>query len=323
MLRKTFSFSPLFLTAVLLATTPALHGQTSPVWTMITPESNTTAVTLPAGATYRFGDPVNNKWAQVTVTVATTINPVSMASGDPFPFGDPDWGTAKELDVLDTPAAQTVMVNGSGVVVPGTAVVVAPPVSSQAVWFTVVPASAQSPLISVTLPVGATYRFGDNVNNRWTDPAAAGGSLVSDFDDGLNGDSPDPDPGTAKEMDVLETADAQVVTVNGLSATPTAVIVPALDAAVVPVVPVVPVDPVVPVAHTVTFSNFAIPAGTQQNALMFAFVNQPPTQASRTWEGTQMNLTIDGVTMVCTYGQTYTDGVFSLSCTVPPAAAGL
>ena len=63
MLRKTFFFSPLLLSAVLLATTPALHGQTSPVWTVITPESATTSVTLPAGATYRFGDPVNNKWA--------------------------------------------------------------------------------------------------------------------------------------------------------------------------------------------------------------------------------------------------------------------
>ena len=53
---------------------------------------------------------------------------------------------------------------------------------------------------------------------------------------------------------------------------------------------------------------------------MFAFVNQPANDANRTWEGTQMNLSIDGVTMVCTYGQTYTSGVFTLSCTVPATA---
>lgn len=39
--------------------------------------------------------------------------------------------------------------------------------------------------------------------------------------------------------------------------------------------------------------------------------------AVRTWEGTQMNLVIDGATMLCSYGQAYTDDVFSLSCTVP------
>ena len=50
---------------------------------------------------------------------------------------------------------------------------------------------------------------------------------------------------------------------------------------------------------------------------MFAFVNAPANMANNTWEGTQMNLTFDGVTMVCTYGQTYTNEVFTLNCTVP------
>jgi len=48
-----------------------------------------------------------------------------------------------------------------------------------------------------------------------------------------------------------------------------------------------------------------------------ALVNAPANNANRTWEGTQMNLTMGGVTMTCTYGQTYTDGIFTLSCTVP------
>jgi hypothetical protein len=207
---KTLSFT-LRLIAPLLLATPALHGQTAPapVWATVTAESATTAVTLPAGTTYRFGDYVNNLWsAPVTVQAPTTINPVSMAGANPFPFGDPDYGTAKELDVLETAAPQSIAV---------------------------------------------------------TDLAAS-------------------------------TTVAQMVP---------------------PVIPP-PAVPLTPgTAYTLTFSNFTIAPGTTQNALMLAFVNQPASQASRTWEGTQMNLTIDGVTMVCTYGQTYTDAVFSLNCTVP------
>jgi hypothetical protein len=217
MLRKYFSIS-LFLTALPLLTAPALYGQTTsaaPVWTMITAESSTVAVTLPTGTTYRLGDTVNNRWsASITVNQPTTINPVSMAGNNPFPFSDPD-------------------------------------------------------------------------------------------------------PGTAKELDVQETQVAQMIAVTNLAASPTTTV----SQAVPPLAPPTTV-PVLPgTAYTLTFSNFSIAPGTAQNALMFAFANQPASQATRTWEGTQMNMTIDGVTMVCTYGQTYTDGVFSLNCAVPGAPA--
>ena len=105
----------------LLLTAPMLHGQTAattPVatWATVTSESATISVTLPAGTTYRFGDYTNNVWsASVTVTVPTTISPVSMASGDPFPFSDPDYGTVKELDVLETTAPQSIGVTNSSV----------------------------------------------------------------------------------------------------------------------------------------------------------------------------------------------------------------
>ena len=215
MSRKTFSLALRFIAPLLLAA-PALYGQTAPtpLWATVAPESVTTSVTLPAGTTYRFGDYTNNKWsAPVTAHADTTISPISMAGPNPFPFGDPDYGVAKELDVLETTAQQS---------------------------------------ISVT-------------------------NLAT------------------------STAVAQVVP-------------PLVPPATVPVTP--------GTAYTLTFSNFTIAPGTTQNALMLAFVNQPASQASRTWEGTQMNLTIDGVTLVCTYGQTYTDGVFSLNCTVPTTPPG-
>jgi hypothetical protein len=127
----------------------------------------------------------------------------------------------------------------------------------------------------------------------------------------------DPDSGTVKELDVLETATPQTVTVVDSGATPTKTIAQVIPSLIPPAV--VPVAP--GTSYTLTFSNFSTPPAAGQNALMFAFVNAPSTMANRTWEGTQMNLTIDGVTLVCTYGQTYTDGVFSLSCTVPPAGS--
>lgn len=200
--------------AALLLATPIAFGQTTspaPVWITIAPESPATGVTLPAGTTYRFGDYANNKWsAPVTVSATTTISPISMASGDPFPFGDPDFGTVKELDVLETTAPQSILVSN------------------------------------------------------------------------------------------LDTAPATVV----------AQIVP-------PLAPPTSVPTLPGTAYTLTFSNFAIAPGTPQNALMLALVNAPSNDANKSWVGTQMNMTLGGVTFVCTYGQNYTSQVFTLNCTVP------
>ena len=179
------------------------------------------------------------------------------------------------------------------------------------VWVTI---TSESLTTNVVLPAGATYRFGDYVNNKWSAPitvyAPTTLSPVS-----MAGVNPfpfgDPDPGTVKELDVLETTAPQTVTVtNVATSTTVAQVVP-------PLTPPTSV-PVAPgTSYTLTFSNFAIAPGTPQNALMLALVNAPPSTGNQTWEGTQMNLTIDGVTLVCTYGQTYTNGVFSMTCTVP------
>jgi len=212
-------FLPLLLIAPFLLSTSALHGQTAPaplvpLWVMVTPESATVAVVLPAGTTYRFGDTTNNLWSTaITVNVATTFSPVFFPAGV-FPFADPDPNTAKELDVLQTTAPQAIQVTNL----------------------------AGSPVTTVSQMVPAL-----------TPPAS------------------------------------------------------------------VPVTP--GTAYTLTFSNFTIPPTVQQNAEMMSFVNSPETHANQAWQGTQMNLTIDGVTMVCTLGPANTAQSFSLNCTVPSAAS--
>jgi hypothetical protein len=51
-------------------------------------------------------------------------------------------------------------------------------------------------------------------------------------------------------------------------------------------------------------------------------VNAPPTLANQAWQGTQLNLTIDGVTLVCTSGTGSTSQAVTLSCTVPTPPGG-
>ena len=207
-------FRKLSLFAFLISAPLFAQTTTTPSWFTITQENVNVSVTLPAGTTYQMGNAASNCWAQVTVSAATTISPVSMSNqyAAQFPFADPCPGIVKELDVLETATAQTISVTNS--------------TATPATVAMVVPSTTPATVVSAT-------------------------------------------PGSS---------------------------------------------------HTLTFTGFSVAAGSTQNALMFAFVNQPANDANRTWEGTQMNLSIDGVNLVCSYGQTYTDGVFTLSCTVPATA---
>ena len=177
----------------------------------------------------------------------------------------------------------------------------APVTLTASVWVTV---AVESQSTSVTLPAGATYRFGDTANNLWSAPVTVAVETTFSpvfFPAGVFPFA-DPDIGVTKELDVLETADAQLISVTNLSTDPVTVssqIVPALA--------------VPPPTHTITFTHFQINT-TGQTALMFDFVNAPAAGGARTWEGTQMDATIDGVIWTCTYGQTYTDQVYTLSC---------
>ncbi|MCU1253041.1 MAG: peptidase gametolysin [Edaphobacter sp.] len=99
-------------------------------------------------------------------------------------------------------------------------------------WFTVIPAEKQAQTLSVSVPAGTTYRFGDTKNNKWCTPVTIStATTVSDWDAGPE----DCDPGTAKEMDILETSAAQTVKIIDSSVTPavsTPKTVPALPLAI-------------------------------------------------------------------------------------------
>jgi hypothetical protein len=65
--------------------------------------------------------------------------------------------------------------------------------------------TSENPSVSVTLPAGATYRSGDYGNNRWSTPITLTTTTTFDPIYWLAGvfPFPDPDPGVAKEFDVL------------------------------------------------------------------------------------------------------------------------
>ena len=306
----------LLLTLSLVATSAIAQTSTTQTWFKVTSESSSIAVTLPAGTTYRFGDPVHNKWSQpVMVSVATTFSPVYYPSGV-FPFSDPDPGTAKELDVLEIPGAQTISVTNLGVSPATTASLAIPslpvPVTTTPGWYTI---AQESQTTAVTIPAGSTYRLGDYTNNKWSSPVTVSQNTTFSPLYFPSGQFPftDPDPGTAKELDIQQTTSTQTVSVTNLGTSPATIAslnVPALT-------PPGSIQTTPGTSYTITFSNFTIPQGTPQDALMLALVNQPGTGGGQTWEGTQMNLNIGGVTLVCTYGPTYTDGVFTMNCSVP------
>jgi hypothetical protein len=183
-------------------------------------------------------------------------------------------------------------------------------------WETI---TGESTTIAITLPAGTTYRFGDSTHNLWSESITVSAPTTISPVSMSNGNPfpfSDPDYGTVKELDVLETTGPQTISVTNLAVSPAATV-----AQIVP--PLVPPTtvPVLPgTSYTLTFSNFATSTAAGQNSLMLALVNAPASDANQTWEGTQMNLTIDGVTLVCTYGQTYTNAIFSLTCTVPQPA---
>jgi hypothetical protein len=185
-----------------------------------------------------------------------------------------------------------------------------------ATWVTI---ASEGQTTAITIPAGTTYRFGDTAHNLWSAPITV--TAATTFSPLYYPDNvfpfPDPDSGTTKEFDVLETAAPQTITVANIAVSPATTYAQVVPPLVAPTA--VPLQP--GTAYTLTFSNFSTPATAGPNALMFAFVNAPANLANNTWEGTQMNLTFDGVTLTCSYGQTYTTGVFTLTCTVPTSTA--
>lgn len=115
----------------------------------------------------------------------------------------------------------------------------------------------------------------------------------------------DPIYGTAKELDVLETAAAQSVTVNGAAKT-----VPALP----------------PPPHTIVLAAVYPPpcmSASQASCggTWFGASNLPASGANDTWESAAWTVTVDGQVYSCTYQpDAYASGKFTFACLA--AAAG-
>src|ERR1044071_6215368 len=90
------------LWAALLLSALAASAQT---WYKVATEVTAATVKLPAGATYRLGS--GTCWsASQTVAVATIL---SLQWPGKYPFADPCPNVLKELDILETSAAQLVI----------------------------------------------------------------------------------------------------------------------------------------------------------------------------------------------------------------------
>jgi hypothetical protein len=149
-------------------------------------------------------------------------------------------------------------------------------------WVNVVPASAQpnGKNITISLPAGARYRFFTPLCGLTGQPASYVGTIsligpetISDYDDGLAGRPADPCSGTAKQLDVEQTAVTQIVTV-----TTSGKAVPITVAALTPPPP--PPPPVAadtPVTYRVTCANVIGALTTHTNGQPSVFDSDPTT----------------------------------------------
>lgn len=314
---KRFILSILASALLLFGVVPGGPAQTTAVWSKLGSDGYT--VSIPAGAPLRYGAKAGtpygcgdgpvlaaDAWVTPKNTSATIVTPDALGVPDPANC------YVKELDAQQVAAAPASA--------PPAPVATAPP--SSPTWVTI---AAEIPTLSVTLPAGTHYRFGTPscpagtvlpdgstlvaASPEWTEVTVTAVTTISPVS--MAGGDPfpfdDPCSGTLKELDVEQTALPQLVVMRN-----TATTIPTAPTMVVP--PLAGALPVAAGQHMLVFTNFSIAPNSPDNALMFAFVNQPADGGNRTWEGTQMDLLIDGVHLVCSYGQTYTDGVFSLSC---------
>ena len=132
--------------------------------------------------------------------------------------GSPATGRGAAPQIVGTPPAVVTAppptVTPPPVVTPPPAVT---PPAETGTWFTVIPAEKQAQTLSVSVPAGTTYRFGDTKNNKWCTPVTVSTAItVSDWDAGAL----DCDEGTPKEMDILETSALRAVTLIDSSVTP-------------------------------------------------------------------------------------------------------
>jgi hypothetical protein len=186
----------------------------------------------------------------------------------------------------------------------------------------------ESQTAGVQMPAGTTYRFGtancpagtvvngvalETATPEWAVVTVSAPTTISPVSMGAvysTGTNPfpfaDPCSGTAKELDVLKTSAPQlIVTTDTSTGDSVQLTVTALP---------VPPPSLTGGPHQVVLRDFHDDGGSSSALLLWA-ANQPASGATQTWGGTSFTLLIDGFPLTCSYGQTYTANVFSLTCT--------
>jgi hypothetical protein len=158
-------------------------------------------------------------------------------------------------------------------------------ICAQQQWVTVVPAANQSKTISVSVPPGTAYRF-ISTNGIATDALTATAAPIPDWDSGLDGNPPDPDPSFPKDFQVARGPVTLNATLTDAATMPATVTTKPVNGLAYPPITFTP-----NVSYTVSVSNI------------------PPATTTSPLQGTvtiQIGDTL--VQLVCTYATTLANG---------------
>lgn len=191
-------------------------------------------------------------------------------------------------------------------------------------WFKV---AVEGDKVTTTAPV--TYRFGTancaTATGCWTASTSTSVPLASLLVSYTT--LSDPAPTIRKELDLLETASPQAVTVRlGLNLNIATVTVPADPALIPPSQPPTPPPPPTPPAlvpptegmvYPVTLSDIQPIANSLAAVLLQRIPVSPNLVIGGVLSGFSFNLTIGGTRLACLYGGSYA-GTATLDCVVTP-----
>jgi hypothetical protein len=178
--------------------------------------------------------------------------------------------------------------------------------------------ATESTTVSVTLPAGATYRLGSGTS--WSASMVVAGATTFSPLFFPSGEFPfaDPAPGLLKELDVMEGAASQAVIMIDSSTTPTTTTTLSIPGTTPPST----ISTAPGRAYIMTFSGMTIIPGSVDSLIFGTYTTVPASELIGTLlSGVQMNVTLGGVTMLCSFGQSFSNGTFNLSCVVEAAVA--
>lgn len=197
-------------------------------------------------------------------------------------------------------------------------------------WFKVATEGA-----SITTSDSITYRFGtasgiadNNVDcaktSCWSAPTVQSSQWTNFLVYFKSFPFADPAPDVVKELDVLETATAQTVTVTPVGGLPIVLIVPA-DPALAPSTPI-PVLPSTTASFTpgsvydVTVSKLQPRPGSLAQVLLQRLPVSANVVIGGVLSGFSFDITVNGITLECLYGNADAAGNVMLSCIAPTPA---